>query len=434
MRVRVNPELLLATDSSTAVSRRTGGFFAFTSTQRQRISAVRSHPDAALEASDVPLLRDSVLMLTEAAELLRSDTADEVRRQWQESGQLVVMPTERCNLRCSYCYQDFQKPGMRPDLVAGVMQYLERTLPEHSTFDLAWFGGEPLMQVATVERVTTHFTRLQQQHAVRGSVSVTTNGYGLTDPVVGRLAEAGVGVYQITVDGPSEVHDSQRRHINGAGTYARILGNVDRVLAACAAKVVLRVNVDTERAESATTIRRWLDEEIFPRYSAHGSRFEVHVVPIWEADTTSIDGICLTELSRFLVWADVLAAAVDGNDCGTWFVAALRQLGGLACYAGRPNSYVVGADGTVYKCTVALDLPENQVGTLGADGTLTLDRDRERVWTGQSLLTDGTCASCAFSRSCQGLFCPLLRLQTGSQPCPTEKRFADYFLHALERG
>lgn len=424
-----NPDLLIATDRSTAISRRDGRVFAFTADQQARLRDIIDRESSVLDPVDISLVRDSVLLLPDLAAKVRDDLASTVLNQWRSGGLLVVMPTERCNFRCTYCYETFMKGGMPNDIVEGVVSYIERVVPQFKSFDLAWFGGEPLLQLRTIERISRVFRDVQKRCGTRGTISITTNGYGLTDKAISILANLHVDVYQITVDGPKEIHDRQRLHINGSGTYDRIFGNIERLFNHDdQSKIVLRVNIDTSSAVVGTTVRRWLVDEINPRFKMYGSRFEVHVVPIWAADTTAIDGICLTDVTRYQVWSSVLEAAVEGGNLRDYLAAAVSKLGGLACYAGRPHSYVVGADGTVYKCTVALDLPQNQIGSIRSDGELIINPDRERVWTSQNLLTDPVCGNCAFSQSCQGIFCPLLRLQTDRQPCPTEKRFADAML------
>jgi uncharacterized protein len=50
------------------------------------------------------------------------------------------------------------------------------------------------------------------------------------------------------------------------------------------------------------------------------------------------------------------------------------------CYASRPNSLVIRADGRVGKCTVALSDPANTIGSLLPDGSLIIDDDRLRPW------------------------------------------------------
>jgi uncharacterized protein len=42
------------------------------------------------------------------------------------------------------------------------------------------------------------------------------------------------------------------------------------------------------------------------------------------------------------------------------------------CYAARPNSLLIRADSSVGKCTVLLNDERNKIGTLQADGTVSM--------------------------------------------------------------
>jgi len=50
------------------------------------------------------------------------------------------------------------------------------------------------------------------------------------------------------------------------------------------------------------------------------------------------------------------------------------------CYAAKPNSLVIRADGTLAKCTVALNDPRNRVGVISRDGTVEVDMSKYRPW------------------------------------------------------
>ena len=50
------------------------------------------------------------------------------------------------------------------------------------------------------------------------------------------------------------------------------------------------------------------------------------------------------------------------------------------CYAASGNSFVVRADGRINKCTVSLEHPNNQVGSIQDDGDLLLDVSRIVMW------------------------------------------------------
>jgi uncharacterized protein len=100
----------------------------------------------------------------------------------------------------------------------------------------------------------------------------------------------------------------------------------------------------------------------------------------------------------------------------------LLPSGASVCYAARPYNLIVGADGKLMKCTVVLDtMDENVVGHLHEDGSITLSEDRFAKWVKPYYHEDPMCNKCFFVPVCQGVMCPLPRLQTGDRPCPPSK-------------
>lgn len=50
------------------------------------------------------------------------------------------------------------------------------------------------------------------------------------------------------------------------------------------------------------------------------------------------------------------------------------------CYAAKPNSLLIRADGNIGKCTVALDDPRNNISFLRPDGTIKINQKRLSPW------------------------------------------------------
>jgi uncharacterized protein len=50
------------------------------------------------------------------------------------------------------------------------------------------------------------------------------------------------------------------------------------------------------------------------------------------------------------------------------------------CYAARPNSLAIRANGKVQKCTVLMHDERNHLGDLSENGTMKLDRDKMAYW------------------------------------------------------
>jgi uncharacterized protein len=98
-------------------------------------------------------------------------------------------------------------------------------------------------------------------------------------------------------------------------------------------------------------------------------------------------------------------------------------MGDGVCYAARPFSFVIGSDGRIMKCTVKLDgMPENVVGQMELDGTMTIHDARMRRWIEPSYRVDTNCQSCQLMPNCQGMHCPAIRIRDEKSCCPADKR------------
>jgi len=67
---------------------------------------------------------------------------------------------------------------------------------------------------------------MSAQHGFSYVPSITTNAYKLNFSTFNSLVNFGVTAYQITLDGPSEIHDQQRVLANGRGTFKTIWNNL----------------------------------------------------------------------------------------------------------------------------------------------------------------------------------------------------------------
>ena len=92
--------------------------------------------------------------------------------------------------------------------------------------------------------------------------------------------------------------------------------------------------------------------------------------------------------------------------------------------ATRARSFVIGSDGTVYKCTVELDYHErNKVGQLRTDGVMDLDWSRMALWCETDGMETGKkCTTCWFSPSCHGAICPKEWMDDNDVFCPPAKQ------------
>lgn len=95
---------------------------------------------------------------------------------------LILRVTERCNLRCAYCYAAGRSvPDMTPELAR---QAVELCCPPGGALRVQFTGGEPLLALETMEAVHA-FARATGR---RLRLAVQTNGTLLTGEACRRLA------------------------------------------------------------------------------------------------------------------------------------------------------------------------------------------------------------------------------------------------------
>ncbi|WP_059008099.1 radical SAM protein [Streptomyces specialis] len=286
-----------------------------------------------------------------------------------ESLHLIVLPTEQCNFRCVYCYEDFAVGRMRPATVEAVKRLIDRRLPGLRSLDVSWFGGEPLLARAVVEDVSAHITASAAgRDDLRYAADMTTNGYLLDEPTAARLAALGVRRHQISLDGPPDIHDTTRVRADGGGSFHRIRRNLLSLRdSALPIRIMLRVHLTPANLPSMPGFLAELRDTFLG-----DERFSVHLKPVERMGGPNDAAL------------DILPGAGRAEIHGT--LAAVLGPGAAgpparsACYAARPNSLVIRADGTLGKCTVALSDPANTIGRLLPDGTLDIDNERLSPW------------------------------------------------------
>jgi uncharacterized protein len=285
---------------------------------------------------------------------------------------LILMPTEACNLRCVYCFEEFRHGRMEVGVVRAVKCLLERRVPELDALTLSWFGGEPLLAQDLIEEMLDHVWGLVHDHpGIRFTSDVTTNCYLLNHPRFERLLERGVTTYQVTMDGPRQWHDRKRVRADGRGTFHRIWSNLRAIRDVEGAFTILvRLHADKENLGD---LPAFIEE--YTGTFGQDPRFKLFLRP----------------LSRFGGRNDSILPVLGARAAhGT--VQTLRDLArqhgveqcnlehmDSVCYASRANSFVVRADGRLNKCCLALDDPANQVGRICADGSLEIS-PQVRPW------------------------------------------------------
>jgi uncharacterized protein len=129
--------------------------------------------------------------------------------------------TQRCNLRCAYCYIGKSQAIMSPALAATIVDFIFARTPAEEKIDIGFFGGEPLLELGLLLAVTGLIESHPSYPSRSVVLSVTTNGTLLTDKIAELLAARGIQVC-ISCDGAPAVHDRFRRFADGEPSSALV--------------------------------------------------------------------------------------------------------------------------------------------------------------------------------------------------------------------
>jgi uncharacterized protein len=363
-------------------------------------------------------------------ELDEEDAISRVLRKERESAfHLIILPHENCNFRCTYCYETFERGKMKREYIEGLKNLVEVKTRSYKRLLVSWFGGEPLLAKDIIYELSYNFLNTCDKNGVEYSSNITTNGYFLTPDVTDSLLSRGIRSYQVSVDGPENIHDKNRMLIGGQPTYMIILSNLITLAERTDNfDVTIRINYNDELIRDIDKF--FADFKIF----SADKRFDLSFHPIgkWGGPNDSELNVCDDD-SAWLKGLELSEKAKMYGFISNKLKDSLNSHS-FTCYAGKESSIVVRSDGTICKCTVALEDPRNHVGKLTREGNLIIDASLWEKWVNPELTGNNKCKSCSFQPSCQSRSCPLLALDSGEPPCPVTPTQYDSFVKFVAFG
>lgn len=93
---------------------------------------------------------------------------------------LVIVPTLDCNFSCHYCFEAKRDQSLSPATCDGLLRLIAPRLAGRRHLGVQWFGGEPLLALATIEKLSVGMLLLTEECNVSYDATVVTNGLLLT--------------------------------------------------------------------------------------------------------------------------------------------------------------------------------------------------------------------------------------------------------------
>ncbi|MDD3393726.1 MAG: radical SAM protein [Anaerotignum sp.] len=324
---------------------------------------------------------------------------------FDKSLNLTIMPTEQCNFRCKYCYEDFRKGKMTYQDQNKLCKYIRKNLHNFTNLYVSWFGGEPTLALDVIEALSRDFIASCESLKKIYSAGITTNGYLLTYEVFCKLLELKVRHFQVTIDGNREQHDRIKKTIDNQSTFDTVWGNLIDIKNKSHKKtfdITIRININKESIKDLKSIAQMLYYEF-----GDDQRFNFYFRPVGDWGGERVKEIIdyVFEPEQYSQIYQELAKLSYPLNYRMYFLELTRNID--ICYAAARNSYVIGSDLRLYKCSVIFDNPLKQVGQIRDNGNIYLDNDKISKWilSGINASSDTVCKSCLLYGNCHNSAC-----------------------------
>ncbi|MGE5836679.1 MAG: radical SAM protein [Acidobacteriota bacterium] len=323
-----------------------------------------------------------------------------------------------CNFNCVYC---FEPEAIRAsaatlgeqqlDAAFRIIDEAQEARPDRQPPpEFTLYGGEPLLRPAKPIVVS-----LIRRVAARGHrANIITNGHTLASffDVFDAYHEA-IESVQITLDGTETDHNQRRVLRSGAGTFARIVANIDAFLSRdYRTRCVIRTSFDRANLHRVSALKQLLDEHGWSKHP----RVSVFPVTIQDhRDCGSMEG-----LVDYCDLLDELLPYSTDSGGGPFDLSSIHVLGHVRSFLGRmanggaptafsPRATFCGAatrllvfhpDGNIYPCYEVCGQPSVKIGRYYPD--YSVDRDMQQQWAGVRVLRQPECFECEISTFCGG--------------------------------
>lgn len=333
---------------------------------------------------------------------------------------LIIILTENCNLRCIYCCEEHIQNRIQLELQEKIIEFVKKNIKKYKILKVEWFGGEPLLCMDIIEKMSKAFISICEQNLVQYFAVTSTNGYLLNCKTMERLKKNHLYAYQITVDGLQKTHDKQRMCKDGSGSWEVIINNLKDIrnnLKSNMISILIRTNITHPIYENIEEYMLFLQKEF-----GNDKRFNF----TWKLaeDWGRIEENDKKILCGVKEYSNVIKLASDYRLRNRYLAGTLRP-GARVCEASKKNSFIFFPSGIVGKCERNVEPEKSHIANI--DDLLQDPEKYLNITLTKKRLRPEMCHTCEKLPICLGKACPFL---TDIQ-CGYEMIDIDLILHCI---
>jgi uncharacterized protein len=146
---------------------------------------------------------------------------------------VVLQSTGFCNINCAYCYlpdRDKARQSMGLLTVERAARLIFESGLLKDRLDIVWHAGEPLTLPPAYYAAAIDIIEAARPAGLAVHYGFQTNGTLIDDAWIDLFEQHAVSV-GISLDGPCDLHDHNRKFRNGAGSHERVVGGIAKLKA-----------------------------------------------------------------------------------------------------------------------------------------------------------------------------------------------------------
>ncbi|MBE9562423.1 MAG: radical SAM protein, partial [Proteobacteria bacterium] len=300
--------------------------------------------------------------------------------------------TERCNLRCSHCYQDnYQRNELSFTTLLDILEQFKQLLTVFSKYQgksikahITITGGEPFIRDDFLDLL-----EIFASHSQLFSFAILTNGTFIDDSKAKLLYELNPAFVQVSIEGTEATHDS----IRGKGNFAQTVATIKRLrdnkvrtmISFTAHRKNFREFKEVAKLGQKLRVSKVWSDRLIPWGS--GAKEQM----MSQAETKEFFEI-MSQAKNRITWFNHTEIAM--NRALQFLIAGGKP---YQCTAGN-SLLTVQANGDLYPCR---RLPI-KVGNLTEHNLLELYYNSEILQNLRQHKVNDGCQKCIFAKACRG--------------------------------
>ena len=144
---------------------------------------------------------------------------------------IILQVTQNCNLNCTYCAYSgsyynrvHSNKRMSLDIAKSAVDFYVKRTKNIDRLTIGFYGGEPLLEFRLIQHIVEYINSKVEFKQVM--YTMTTNATLLVPDIVEFLVEQDFQIV-ISLDGPKEIHDKNRKFCDGGGSFDIVMKNLE---------------------------------------------------------------------------------------------------------------------------------------------------------------------------------------------------------------